>query len=124
MLVQLIHGFDICIGFADTCFHFNGQVKAVFTTFEFFRRRDLVVALYFLQALQNPPVIQFGNQPVVAPAGKIDVFIQAHLVEAAASVHHIGRRQIRLTRKYIHNSFCGVGLEFLIFELNPHVNTS
>ena len=27
-LVKLVHGLNICIGFADTCFHLNCQVKA------------------------------------------------------------------------------------------------
>ena len=29
-LVKLVHGLDICIGFADTCFHLNGQVKTAY----------------------------------------------------------------------------------------------
>ena len=29
MLIQLIHSFDVCIGLADTCFHFDCKIIAV-----------------------------------------------------------------------------------------------
>lgn len=48
VLVQLIHGLDVGVGFTDTGLHLNGQV---ITAFQPLRGFDLVGPLYFLQML-------------------------------------------------------------------------
>ena len=118
MLVQLIHGLDIGIGLADTCLHFNGQV---ITALQLVRRFDLVGALYLLQMLQNQLIRKLRHNALVAPAGEIGVI--RHRLLTVASVHQIGRCQIRLSGENVNNCFCRICLEFLMFELEFHLST-
>ena len=112
MLVQLIHGFDIGIGFADAGFHFDGQV---IVSLQPFGRLNLVSALHLLQPLQNQLVGKLRHNALVAPAGEVRVIHDCLLT--IALVHHIAGREIRLSGKDVHNGFRRIGLELLMLKL-------
>ena len=117
VLVQLIHRFDVGVCFADAGLHLNGQVES---PFQLRRRRDQVCTLNLLNVFQNQMVIEFRNQFRIRPAGEVFRFGHACLVIAQAFVHHVGRRQIGLTRKNIHHSLRSICLELLMLELQFH----
>ena len=116
MLVQLIHGFDIGVGFADTCFHLNGKVIVSLQLLGWF---NLVGALDFLQVLQNNTVVQLWYNLFIAPA--CEACFHISLVNAAAVVDAVIRSQVGLTCKDVHHGFCGICLKFLVFELKFHL---
>ena len=126
VLVQLIHGLDVGIGLADTGFHLNRQVIAAF---QLVRRFDLIGALHLLQMLQNQLVGKLRHNALVSPAGEVCLFGDGYLRKflalrsfpLVASVHHIGRREIRLSGEDVNNCFCRIRLKFLMFELEFHV---
>ena len=112
MLVQLIHRLDVSIGLADTSLHFNRQVIA---TFQLIRRLDLIGTLHLLQMFQNQIVGKLQYNALVAPTGKIRIVGDRLLT--ITSVHHVSRREIRLSSKDVNNCFCCIRLELLMFEL-------
>ena len=121
VLVQLIHGLDIGIGFANAGFHLDGQVIAPFQSL---RGLDLIGTLYLLQMLQNNSIAELRYDSLIAPAGKIRFFLQADLILPIAAIHSIVGCQIRLPGKDINDSFGCICLEFLMFELEFHGCTS
>ena len=118
VLVQLIHGLDVGIGLADAGFHFNRQI---ITTFQLFRRLDLIGTLHLLQMFQNQLVGKLRHNTLVAPAGEIRIILQANLIVSITAVHHICRREVRLSGKDVNDRFCRIRLKFLMFELEFHV---
>lgn len=116
MLVQLVHGLDVGVCLADTCFHLDSQVVMPFQMLGWL---DLTRALYLLQMLQNNPVGQFWHNALVAPAGEV-VLIAERLLVAHTSIHHIGWRKVWLPGEDIHHGLGSVGLKFLMFELKFH----
>ena len=118
MLVQLVHGLDVGIGLADACFHLNGQIVA---SFQFFGRFDLIGALYLLQMLQNQLVGKLRHNAFIPPAGKIVHRCDCLLLTIfKTTIHHIGRRKVRLSGKDVNDRFCRICLKFLVFELEFH----
>ena len=117
VLVQLEHGLDIGICFTHTGFHFDRQI---IPTFQFGRRRDLIGSLYFVQMFQDQCIRQFRHNTLITPAGKVVFLFHANLVCTGTSVHHIGWREVWLTGKDIHNCFCCICLELLVFKLKFH----
>ena len=111
--VQLVHGLDIGIGLADAGFHLDGQVIA---TFQVRGRLELIRPLHLPQILQYDVVGKLRHNLVVAPAGEI-LFIDQRLpIIAVASVHHVGRSQIRLSSKDVHHGPCCISLKFLMLK--------
>ena len=118
VLVQLIHGLDVGISLTDAGFHFNRQVIA---TFQLVRRLDLIGALYLLQMLQNQLVGKLRHDAFIPPAGKIVHRCDCLLLTIfKTTIHHIGRRKIRLSGKDVNDRFCRIRLKFLMFELEFH----
>ena len=115
VLVQLIHGLDVGISLADTGFHFNRQI---ITTFQLVRRLDLIGALHLLQMFQNQLVGKLRHNTFITPAGEI--CIVCHGLLTVAPVHHVGRREVRLSGKDVNDRFCRIRLKFLMFELEFH----
>ena len=115
MLVQLIHRLDVGIGLANARLHFNRQVVA---TFQLVRRLDLIGTLHLLQLLQDPAVRKLRHNAFITPAGEVRVIRERLLT--VASIHHIGRREVRLSGKDINDCFCCICLKFLVFELEFH----
>ena len=124
LLVELIHGFDVGIGFAYAGFHFDGQVVAAL---QLGRRRNLIAALDFLYMLQNQSIGKLRHDPGVGPAGKGRIVIQpAHeggavFENTQALIHHIGRLAVGLAREHIHHCLRSIRLESLMLELQLHV---
>ena len=116
MLVQLIHGLDIGVGFADTCFHLNGKV---IVSLQLLGRLNLVGALDFLQVLQTHTVVQLWYNMFIAPA--CEACFHISLVNAPAVVDAVICGQVGLARKDVHHGFCGICLKFLVFELKFHL---
>ena len=126
VLVQFIHGLDVGISLTDAGFHFNRQIIA---TFQLVRRLDLIGTLYLLQMLQNQLVGKLRHNTLVAPAGEIRIILQANLIVSITAVHHICRREVRLSGKDVNDRFCRIRLKFLVFELqfqssSPPVSSS
>ena len=124
MLVQLIHGLDVGIGLADAGFHFNRQI---ITTFQLVRRLDLISALHLLQMFQNQSIRKLRHNTFVTPTCEVRVICDRLLT--VASVHHIGRCEVRLSGKDVNDRFCRIRLKFLMFELqlqssSPPVSSS
>ena len=118
VLVQFIHGLDVGIGLADAGFHFNRQI---ITTFQLVRRLDLIGALHLLQMFQNQLVGKLRHNTFIPPTCKIRIILQANLIVSITAVHHICRREVRLSGKDVNDCFCCICLKFLMFELEFHV---
>ena len=124
VLVQFVHGLNVGIGLADAGLHFNRQI---ITTFQLVRRLDLIGALHLLQMFQNQLVGKLRHDTFVTPAGEVRVIRERLLT--IAPVHHVGRREVRLSGKDVNNCFCRIRLKFLMFELqlqssSPPVSSS
>ena len=118
VLVQLIHGLNVGIGLANACFHLDSQIVA---SFQPFGRFDLIRALYLLQMLQNQLVGKLRHDAFIPPAGKIVHRCDCLLLTIfKATIHHIGRRKVRLSGKDVNDRFCRICLKFLVFELEFH----
>ena len=118
VLVQLIHGLDVGISLTNTCFHLNGQIVA---TFQLIRWLDLIGTLYLLQMLQNQAVGKLRYNEFIPPAGKIVHRCDCLLLTIfKTTIHHIGRRKVRLSGKDVNDRFCRICLKFLVFELEFH----
>ena len=88
MLVQFVHGLDISVSFADASFHFDGQIVS---SFQLFRRLDLICPLHLLQVFQNNFIRKFRHYAFIAPSSKV-FLVRYRLLITDASVHHISRR--------------------------------
>ena len=122
-LVQLEHGFDVGIGFANACFHLDGEV--VFA-FEVWGRRELIGALNAVDVFQNDGVGQLRHKGLVAKAGVVQFLCIGYALPLpiAAFVHHIGRREEGLACEHVADSLCRICLKFLVFKLEFHVLVS
>ena len=112
VLVKLIHCFDVCICFADAGFHFDRQI---ITPLQLFGRLYLICALNFPYVFKDSRIIKPRHNAFIAPTGEVRVIRDRLLT--IAPVHHVGRREVRLSGKGINDGFCRVGLEFLMFKL-------
>src|SRR5699024_9335855 len=66
-LVQLVHRFDVGIGFADAGLHLNGEVVAALQPFG---RGQAVGKLYAAEVLEKGGIRQFRHELAVAPADR------------------------------------------------------
>ncbi len=111
-LVQLIHGLDVGVGLADTCFHFD---REVIPPLQLVRGLYLVCTLNFADTLQYHIIGQGRDKLLICPAREFLVCIGQACFRT--SVHHVCRGEIGLSCEHVNNSFCRISLEFLVFKL-------
>ena len=114
-LVQLVHRFDVGIGFADASLHLNGEVVAAL---QLFGRGQAVGKLYTAEVLENGGIRQFRYELAVAPAERVEGdILRPAGIAAAALVQQVLGRSVGLTGKHLADSIGRIGLEFLVAEL-------
>lgn len=116
-LVQLIHRFDVGIGFARAGFHLDGKIDA--WPGQLVRGFQAVPALHRAQVVQQPPVCQIRHERLITEAdlGIIGAYLHARQIAKIAAIRH---RAVRLAAEHIADGIGGFRLKRLVLELQLH----
>ena len=116
-LVQLIHRFDVGIGFARAGFHFNREIDT--RPGQLVRGFEPVSALHRAQIVQQLPICQIRHERLITEAdlGIIGAYLHARQIAKIAAIRH---RAVRLAAEHIADGIGGFRLKRLVLELQLH----
>ena len=116
-LVQLVHCFDVGIGFARAGFHFNREIDA--RPGQLVRGFEPVSALHRAQVVQQLSVRQLRHKRLISEAdlGIIGAYLHARQIAKIAAIRH---RAVRLAAEHVADGIGGFRLKRLVLELKFH----